>query len=197
MSKMPKINSNLICITGFVGEGKTTTTKYLKDKGFNTFITDEWIHQIYKKGHKGYKLIKRLFGNKYVTNIEVNRLELKNLILKNNKAKYLLEKHINKLIYKRIKSIQNTNKFYYVELGIYLFNVEFYQDLFNQIILILNKNKEKNNDFRQFCKYKDFQLKKDDSNIDSQTTFYANYLIENNKTINDLYTKLDKLIEQI
>ncbi|MDE6082479.1 MAG: hypothetical protein K2F52_01215, partial [Malacoplasma sp.] len=36
-------NSNLICITGFMGSGKSTFTIFLKELGFNVFIVDDFI----------------------------------------------------------------------------------------------------------------------------------------------------------
>ncbi|MDE5545614.1 MAG: hypothetical protein K2I76_03290, partial [Malacoplasma sp.] len=47
-------NSNLICITGFMGSGKSTFTIFLKELGFNVFIVDDFIHGIYNKNPVSY-----------------------------------------------------------------------------------------------------------------------------------------------
>lgn len=201
MSKMSKEtkNNKLICITGFVGEGKTTSTLFFASLGCQTFVTDKWIHQIYQKHKKGYQLIVKLFGKQYVNDQEVDRKKLKNLILSNKKAKYLLEKHINKLIYKRINQLKRLNKIVFVELGIYLFHVEFFKDLFSKVIVVDGKNKEKNNDFRKFCAISKFSTKTvgNSKNVDNQGVLEVDFLVENTSDVKNLHSNLNSLFKKI
>ncbi len=198
MSKMSKnVKTNLICITGFVGEGKTTATNFYTSLGYETFNTDKWVHKIYLKNNEGYKLILKLFGKKYVNDKEVDRKQLKELILSNKNAKYLLEKNVNQLIYKRIKSLAITGKKIFVELGIFLFHPQFFGDLFSKIIVIDGKNKEKNNDFRKFSSIEKFSTKSvGNSNIAGNSgVFYCDFLVENMSDIETLKKNLIQILQ--
>lgn len=193
MYKMP---NKLICITGFKGHGKSTTIKYLKNIGYKTFEVDKWVHQIYKKHKKGYILIKKLFGNGYVTDLEVDRLKLKELIISSPMAKKKLEKNMNKLIYKRINQLKRHSGIVFVELATYLFFKDFFANLFDKTIVINNPNKEENEIFRKNSNIKKFSTKTvgNSNNVEKMGIFYCDFLVENTSTIENLKKELFNLV---
>lgn len=197
MSKNQNKKSKLVCICGFVGDGKTTSTNFFNDLGFETFNTDKWIHKIYLKHEIGYKLILKLFGNRYVNEKEVDRVKLKKLIINNLVAKKKLERNINWLIYKKINQLKQKNKFIFVELGIYLYNWTFFRDLFDKVIVIDGtKRNTKNDDFKKFSKIKKFSTNPVGNlkNIENNGIFYCDFIVENNLDIENLRKELLKIL---
>ncbi|MCQ2956501.1 MAG: dephospho-CoA kinase [Mycoplasmoidaceae bacterium] len=96
-----------ICVTGLPCSGKTTAMQYIKEAGYNTFIADEYVRSIYKVNKPGYKAIKKAFGSKYVTSMEVDRKALGKLVFQDKKALVKLNKIMNPLIAKAIKQLDN------------------------------------------------------------------------------------------
>ncbi|MDE7075298.1 MAG: dephospho-CoA kinase, partial [Malacoplasma sp.] len=165
MSKVSKnknltSDSNLICITGFMGSGKSTFVKFLQDLGFNVFVTDEFVHKLYKKNEKGYELIKKYFGSDFTNDIEVDRKKLKELILNDSNQKTLLEKIMNKIIYDEINELKRKKELIFVELGTYLFFEDYFKNLFNKVVVVKTNNKNyKNNYFKNFSNIEKFSTK--------------------------------------
>ena len=191
-------NSNLICITGFMGSGKSTFTIFLKELGFNVFIVDDFIHGIYNKNQKGYELIKKYFGSDFVNDKEVDRKKLKDLILSDNNQKILLEKIMNKIIYDEITKLKRKKELVFIELGTYLFFQDYFKNLFNKIVIIKSSNKNyKENHFKKFSNIKKFSTKPggNSKNIDNKGIFYADFIVENDGNLDDLKVKAKELIK--
>lgn len=189
VSKNLKNNSKLICITGFSGHGKTSSINILNNLGYKTFIVDLWVHKIYKKNKIGYFLIKKLFGNQFVNEIEVDRKKLKELILSNALAKKLLEKNMNKLIYKKILGYKKKNKLIFVELGTYLFFESIFYNLFNQIFVIYNPEKNKTmSEFQKISQIKKFSTISVENYEKHRKngTFFCDLIVDNLLDLNSL-----------
>lgn len=191
-------NSKLICVTGFMGSGKTTVMHIIKQLGYKTFITDEFVHSIYMNGNIGYEIIKKNFGIEFVTNNSVDREKLRNLIINNSNKKALLEKLMNKVIYDKIFSLQKENDLIFVELGTYLFFEEYFKNLFKKVVVIdsLDKNFKKNN-FKKFSHIEKFSTKPVGNFKNPQKTrvFYADFIVENDGNLLDLEIKVKDLIK--
>ena len=48
----------IVGITGSIGSGKSTVTKYLSDKGYNTFSCDEYNKELLNKDSIAYNKLK-------------------------------------------------------------------------------------------------------------------------------------------
>ncbi|MDE5767622.1 MAG: dephospho-CoA kinase, partial [Malacoplasma sp.] len=172
-------NSNLICITGFMGSGKSTFAKFLQDLGFSVFIADEFVHKLYKKNEKGYELIKKYFGDDFTNSVEVDRKKLKDLILNDSNQKILLEKIMNKIIYDEINELKRKKELIFVELGTYLFFEDYFKNLFNKVVVVETKNKNyKNNYFKNFSNIEKFSTKPVGNlkNPKNSNIFYADFI---------------------
>lgn len=198
MSKEKINDSKLICVTGFMGSGKTTFMNLLKEMNYETFIADEFVHNIYLKNNIGYQIIKNNFGNDFVTDECVDRNKLRDLILNNPEKKELLEKLMNEIIYKKILDLKNEKRLIFVELATYLFFEDYFKDLFKKVVVIdsLDKNFKKNN-FKNFSSIKKFSTKTvgNSKNIQKEGVFYADFVVENDGNISDLKSRIKDLIK--
>jgi dephospho-CoA kinase len=126
----------LICVTGIKGSGKTTTMNIIKKNGFDIFIMDRWIHQIYKTNNIGFILIKDNFGNKYIGKNGVNRKKLGKLVFSNSLQLAKLNKIMIPIMQQKLSELLSENKLIFVELAIYLYHVNKFKKYFHKIIHI-------------------------------------------------------------
>ncbi len=175
-----------ICITGLVGSGKTTIINYLKSIDQDVYIADEYIHKIYRKGKKGYKLIRKHFGNKYVNNLEVDRKKLGKKVFNDVNSLNKLNDLTLPLIRKWIKKIKCNKKNVFIELGIYLNHVEYFQSCFDLVVLIKGQKKIQNKKINSLGWYKT-KINKNPIKINE----FNNYIIiDNNSSITNLEKKI-------
>lgn len=201
MSKMSdQIKSKLICITGKPGNGKTHFANYLKENGYKVFIMDEWVHQFYKIGNKGYELIKKEFGFQYVNEIEVDRKKLANLIFNDTDAKTKLDNLIFKEIYDLICNLKILDKTIFVELGIYAINPAFFKNLFKFIIAIDSQRfLEKNPYISKFYENIKFSTKavENSKNSGKYSIVYVDYIVENLGDLENFEKNIKNLLKEI
>lgn len=178
----------LICVTGKKGSGKSSFIKIANETGNNIFIVDDFVRKLYTYNNKAYKKIIRMFGISYVNSEEINRKKLNQLMITDENAKNRWMKYINHLIYKSIKKLDK-NKLWFVELGTYLLYEDYFNKIFNKIILIKanKKNLEKNNPML----YKEhISNSLDDSKIN------YDYLIENNGSLKEFRNNVIKFLNE-
>lgn len=190
--------SKLICISGFQGSGKTEFLKCLSNLSFETFSTDEFVHNIYKKNEMGYEIIKNNFGKDFVNDLEVDRTKLRELILNDNHQKTLLEKLMNKVIYNKLSELKLQSKLIFVELGTYIFFEDYFSNLFRNIIIIDSKDANyKENFFKKFSNIKKFSTKPvgNSKNPQKSNIFYADFVVENDGNLLDLTEQAKQLVK--
>lgn len=159
---LSKINMILVLV-GSPFSGKTTLLKRLQEHGVKVFHADSFVHNMYKKGEKGYEIIKENFGKEFVDENSVNRIKLRDYLVNNPDKLTYLNEIIHPLIADYLKDKDN----YVAELPIIKNTpVKFKYD---KLILvkaskeeIINRSKRKNNQANHFI---DDLIKKWDNNF--------------------------------
>lgn len=196
MLKVQKNNSKLICITGFMGCGKTTATLFYHSLGYKVFIMDDYIHEIYKVDNLGYKLIKDNFGNMYVNKECVDRKKLRELIKNDEKSKNKLNNLMLDVILKKIEELYFLNENIIVELGIYIYNQTKFYNYFNKVIAIISNRKNLIDNFKEFhtgIKFSTISVENYE-NIDFKGNIYVDFIVENNKNLEIFEKNLKKIL---
>ena len=134
----------LICITGLTGSGKTTVLKEIAKKGYETFEVDKYIHSIYKKGDKGYDVIKHSFGDQYVNDKEVDRQKLGQLVFNDKEQLNKLNNLMLPFIKQKLRELKKQNKQIFVEMAIFLNYVEYFENSFDDVIIVQGKEEIQN-----------------------------------------------------
>lgn len=201
MSKMSKeISSKLICVTGKPGNGKTYFINYLKQKGYKVFIMDEWVHLFYKIGNKGYELIKKEFGDEYVTSTEVDRKKLAELVINDEKSKKKLDDHLFQQMHELIHNLTMLNEQIFVELGIYAIRPLFFKDLFKFVIAI-NSNRIllKNPKINKFYENIKFSTKPvgNSKKLENIGVVYVDFIVENFGDLKNFKNNIKNLLEKL
>lgn len=202
MSKMSEIKNNkLVCVTGQVNKGKTTAIQFISSLGYNIFIMDEYIHEIYKKNKIGYLKIKENFGEGFVNDIEVNRDKLRNLILSDSKYREKLNSIMFPIMFNKLLEIKNSSKhIVFVELGIYIYNPEFFNNVFDLVIAINRDDKlTKRNPFQKIKNVVKFSTKGVENlkNNDNSNMIFVDFIVDNNETLEKFKMNIKKILEYI
>lgn len=196
MLKINKKKSKLICITGFMGCGKTTATLFYNSLGYKTFIMDDYIHEIYNVGQIGYEIIKENFGFDYLDEFSVNRTKLRELIKKDKLSKIKLNKLMLDVMLKKIEELYFLDEKIIVELGIYIYNQEVFFKYFNKIILIQSNREDIIDNFKEFHNGIKFSTKdvENNNNVDFNGIIYVDFIVDNNNNLSFFEKNLKKLL---
>ena len=100
----------IIGLTGGIGTGKSTASRFLHDLGAVVLDADSLGHDTYKKGTELYSALIKVFGNEIVGDKgEVNRSRLGEIVFANqnllNKLNSLVHPHIKNHIKKAIRTL--------------------------------------------------------------------------------------------
>jgi len=91
----------IVGVTGRIASGKSSVTKYLKDKGYKVLDADKIVHELYKTPEVVDELT-HTFGKKIASNGVINHAVLLSIVSEDEKKKSLLEKIVHSYVYKEM-----------------------------------------------------------------------------------------------
>lgn len=86
-----------IGLTGSIGMGKSAVLSMFKELGVKTWDADASVHELYKKGQKGYEAIKNAFSD-VINDDGVDRQKLAKIVINDDEAMKKLEAIIHPLV---------------------------------------------------------------------------------------------------
>lgn len=96
-----------IAISGGIGSGKSTVTKYLISKGYTVIDADKMAREITSPGGKAIPFIREKFGEKFLLpDGSMDRAAMRDLVFRNPEAKKLLEEGTTKVVIQDIDAIK-------------------------------------------------------------------------------------------
>ena len=204
MSKMSEVktkDSKLVCVTGLVNKGKSTAMKIISSYGYDVFIMDEYIHQIYNRDEIGYIAIQENFGKEYVNEIQVDRDKLRELILSDSKFRDKLNSIMFPIMLSKLLELKKESKgLIFVELGIYIYDPKFFDKAFDLVIAV-NRDEEitEKNPFQKIKNVVKFSTK-DVGNLENNeytNTVFVDFIVDNNSTLEKFKNNIKKILEHI
>lgn len=179
-----------VVLTGNPGVGKSMVNNYLQEIGFTTYKIDDYINEIYQIGRIGYQLIKENFGEKFVNLKSVNKDALAALVIKNNDAYKKLNQLIWPIIKNHLLKLKHKYKNLIVEMAIYKLDENFFSNIFDFVIEVINENvKYQKNQNNNIKKYENWYIGKKLNKVD--------FIINNSWTIDYTQFVISKLMEII
>lgn len=181
-----------IGITGPIGSGKSSVLNYLKTKDYFIASSDEIVHSLYEEPYIRSKISKILGFNFDILNVE-SRKKAKEIMISNPLLKKKVEDYIYPLLEEKLIKFINDNDKIAIEVPL-LFKAHF-EYMFKKIIVItISKEKQLENlnirgdkNINSSIKLNnDFNYKKNE-NV---------YLIENNSSKEELFKKIDQIIDE-
>ncbi|RUM90439.1 MAG: dephospho-CoA kinase [Thiomicrospira sp.] len=92
-------------LTGGIGSGKTTVRQLFEQEGVPTLDADQIARDVVAKNQPGLAEIERRFGADFLTDGELNRAKLRELIFNDTSAKKTLEAILHPLIRQRTEQL--------------------------------------------------------------------------------------------
>lgn len=197
-----KQNKMIIGITGSIGTGKSTVSNYLISKGYSVVDADKISKGAYNIGSNGYKAILEVFGVEILnSNGEVDRKKIKKIVFDNSNMLQRLNMAIHPIIIneieKEIEMLLESQSVVFLDAPL-LIETELHKKVDKIIVVACDKNEQINRIIKRDKITADMAI----SIINSQMSIdeklkFADYIVYNNSTIENLYSQVDEIILEI
>ena len=197
-----KQNKMIIGITGSIGTGKSTVSNYLISKGYSVVDADKISKGAYNIGSNGYKAILEVFGEEILnSNGEVDRKKIKKIVFDNSNMLQRLNMAIHPIIIneieKEIEILLESQNVVFLDAPL-LIETELHKKVNKIIVVACDKNEQINRIIKRDKITADMAI----SIINSQMSIdeklkFADYIVYNNSTIENLYSQVDEIILEI
>ena len=197
-----KQNKMIIGITGSIGTGKSTVSNYLISKGYSVVDADKISKGAYNIGSNGYKAILEVFGVEILnSNGEVDRKKIKKIVFDNSNMLQRLNMAIHPIIIneieKEIEILLESQNVVFLDAPL-LIETELHKKVNKIIVVVCDKNEQINRIIKRDKITADMAI----SIINSQMSIdeklkFADYIVYNNSTIENLYSQVDEIILEI
>lgn len=199
-------SKKIIILTGSIATGKSTVSNIIKEHGFEIIDADKIAHELMEIDKINYNAIVRKFGNNILDKDKnINRKKLSKIVFNDKEKLELLNSLTHKNIFNKIKEKieKSDNQIIFVDIPLF-------------IDLIVSNPKEKYLVYDEiWVVYTNIEnqikrlMKRDNSNredvmkrINSQTSIeekkkYANIIIDNNGSIEDLRREVLERLESL
>ena len=203
LSCLKKINSNSMVkvgLTGGIGSGKTTVSNFLLEYGIPVYNSDSQGKKLMNTNLELINDIVNIFGESVYNNGILNTNLLSSIVFSDSEK----IKQLNNLVHPKVAEDfnqwvgKNNNQPILVKEAAILIESGAYLDM-DKIILVISKksnrinrvSKRDNSDLESIEKRINFQL------TDDEKIKYADYIIENNSSLDDLKNEVLRVINEI
>ena len=192
--------TKIVAITGGIGSGKTTISKYLKKNNFAVHESDSAVSQIYIKPNKPFLgFLKKNVSKEVVTRNKIDKQKITEIIFNDKKIKQKLENYIHKEVKKSResfikKNIKNKKNLIFVDIPL-LFENKLEKN-FDKVLCVIAKKKIRrervlrNKKFTKKTLQKIFKFQVSDKERKAR----SNIIIYNNDTKKDFIFSLEKAL---
>lgn len=197
-----KQNKMIIGITGSIGTGKSTVSNYLISKNYKIVDADKISRGIYNIDSEGYKTILKIFGAEILDeNKEVDRKKVKKLVFENSKMLEKLNSAIHPImrneIENKIRNLLETENIVFLDAPL-LIETGLYRNVHKIIVVTCDKNTQINRILKRDNIAREMAINIINSQMDIEEKLkFADYIVYNDGTIEDLYSQIDKIVFEI
>ena len=191
-----------IAITGNVATGKSTVCRILKDYGASTLNSDEVVYQLLEKDPSCIEQVTSLFGSKVTTGKRIDRKKVADIVFNDEKKLKALESLLHPFLLRRINeefekvAVEGKDKYFVVELPL-VQEIGKEKD-FDLIVAVVSDNEQAIKRFIQAGFTKKSFLKRNARQWDPEKKAkYADYVITNLGTVEDLKHKVLEMMKEI
>ena len=188
----------LIAVTGSFASGKTLVSKWLEEQGFTVHYTDKLGHAVLQDDKVIYILAEK-FGNEILKNGAISRKKLGEIVFDSTENLKFLNSILHPQIRSKTQAIIDSSREDNLVFEIPLLFENKLQDTFD---LTMNISASKENQISRSQKRDKMKIAQIEQRIKSQMSDYdkqklADINIENNGTIDELYSRLENLLPLI
>ena len=192
--------TKIVAITGGIGSGKTTISKYLKKNNFAVHESDSTVSKIYIKPNKLFlSFLKKNVSGEVVTRNKIDKQKIAEIIFNDKKTKQKLENYIHKEVKKSRdsfvkKNIKNKKNLIFVDIPL-LFENKLEKN-FDKVLCVIAKKKIRRERVLRDKKFTKKTLQKifEFQVSDKERKARSNIIIYNNDTKKDFIFSLEKAL---
>lgn len=187
-----------IGITGGIASGKSTVSKYLRQKGFVVVDADEIVHRLQAKGGELYKILVDEFGDKILDKEtgEIDRCILGGIAFESPENLDFISKiqkqAIRLAILKELAKYSNSEKIFFFECAILV--KERFNFYCKDVWTITCPKEEQIKHLKARNGFNEEEARK---RVESQSIPHFMKVIENNGSEQELFEKIDKLLSEL
>ena len=188
----------IIGLTGGIASGKSTATAFLKQEGFLVFDSDLAVKEIWQHNKQAIDYVK----NKYDIEINTNlgKQQLAKLLFTNPSIQKDINNLIHPIVFEMIENWINNNfnhKILIIDMPL-LIESKYYLKVDQIILIYCDKDTQIKRLINRNNLTEEEALKRINAQLSlEEKKLYANYIINNNKTITYLYDELKAVMEEI
>ncbi len=195
--------TKIVGITGGIGSGKTTFSKYLKDSGFPVHESDKVVQKMYQRPSKQFLsfVMKKISKGAVIKN-KIDKKKITSVVFKSKKIKERLEKYIHeevRLSRKKFidKNTKNKKDIIFADIPLLLENS--LEKCFDFVICIISTKKNRTERVLRNKKFSKETLNKifTIQTSDRERKKRSHIVIYNNKTKKDFIFNAEKVLMKI
>ena len=203
----------ILGLTGGIGTGKSTASEYLKDKGFLQIDADAISRHITADGSPVLKVLDSVFGPEGELGVEGHKIldengslmrqSLADIVFtdeaKKNKLNEIMLTQIIAIIDDKVKEYRESDSELKVLLDAPLLLEAGLDSRCDKVMVIVADKDVRISrvQSRDGISAKQVQDRIDNQMSDDEKTARADYVVDNSKDLNHLYTQLDKIVEEL
>ena len=191
-----------IAITGGIATGKTTVCRILNDHGAFTLSSDAIVHQILEEDTSCKEKILSLFGSEILTDGKIDRKKVATIVFDDENQLKALESILHPLLLNRIneefKKVKKEERHKYFVVEFPLVQEIGKEEDFDLIVALVSDSDKALKRFTEAGFTKESFLKRSARQWDPpKKANYADYVIENLGTVEDLKQKVLEMMKEI
>lgn len=180
-----------VAITGTIGSGKTEVSNYLRTKGYDVFDCDRVNSQLLES--RGFELLKNDFCDCFINN-KLDKTKLASIIFSNDDKKRKLESIMHPLILKELLKKNDDPLFAEVPL-LFESNWDIYFD--TNILIVSDEDIAIKRLINRGVDMQDAKKRIASQMSIQEKIKKASIIIYNNGSLEELYAKIDKFLDDI
>lgn len=195
-----QVNDVIIGLTGGIASGKSTVSKYLKEKGYQIFDADKIAKDLTNEDNIKNKIVEKFGSNILDNNFSLDRKKMKEIVFNDKSKLKLLNDIIHPEVFEFYKKAKENNK----ENKILIFDVPLLfesgiDSLCDKILVVISDHKIQIERIIERDKIdKTLATNIINSQItDKERIKKADIVIENNGSLEELYEKIERVCESI
>ena len=189
----------IVGITGGIGSGKSEVTTYLRHRGYTVICADEVSRDIVKSGEPGHAAILQTLGNRFFhSDGSLDRKKLAAYVFANEDRVAQLNSLLHPMIVTRIFELVRTHRgIVFIDAAL-LIQTNMHEEVDAVWVIVADKTLRISRVIqRDGCTEIDVRQRIDSQMSDHDMIAYADAVIDNSSTMQELHKQVDKLLSKL
>jgi len=190
-------------LTGSIGTGKSTVTKYLLERGYKVIDADKISRDVVKKGEVGYFKLLDYFGKEIIDKEEnIDRQKLSKIVFSDKEKLEKLNSILHPVIIDKISELENEYKnkgeaIVFIDAPL-LIETKLYENVDKVVLITADEDIQ----IKRIVKRDNIDETKARKIINAQMSFeekrfFADFILKNNESRKKLFESLEIILQEL